>query len=478
MLSDKKLRALRDEDEALRARIEVLDALNDEEVTPEQVEDYRTAVDRLTELKPEIEAEEAFLARVESARNRVPEREPIEAPTVNIRTRRSPFEDLDSIRGGMVGPAEMRSRAMNAIEELPEYIPDGGRERATRLIEGIGVGKMTDRDNIARHMLLTGSRAYERAFQKIIANPSVGAAMLEDDEQQAMRAAMSLTDANGGFLVPYFLDPTIMLSNVGTINPLREICTVKTITTQTWEGVSSAGVNAAYAAEAAVVADQSPTFAHPTISPQRAHSWVFGSLEVIEDASFAGEIQALFADAKARLEATKFVLGAGESSQEPDGVVTALVADTTPITSAATDTFAIADLYSLEAALSARFRPDAVFIAANAIIQKIRQFDVYGGSALWAQLAAGVPANLLGHPIYEVSDMDAVISGGAENYLLGFFAPKEYVIVDRVGMRVMYEPMVLDQATARPTGQAGWYAFWRNSANLVNASAGKVLNVT
>ena len=29
----------------------------------------------------------------------------------------------------------------------------------------------------------------------------------------------------------------------------------------------------------------------------------------------------------------------------------------------------------------------------------------------------------------------------------------QYCIVDRVGMTVMYEPMVKDQATARPTGQ-------------------------
>ncbi len=45
-------------------------------------------------------------------------------------------------------------------------------------------------------------------------------------------------------------------------------------------------------------------------------------------------------------------------------------------------------------------------------------------------------------------------------------------------MRVMYEPLVKDATTNRPTGQAGWYAFWRNSANLVNASGGRVLNVT
>jgi HK97 family phage major capsid protein len=479
VIRNKRLLALQEEDETLRARISVLDALTDDEVTDEQVEEYRSAVDRLTEIKPLLEAEMDFEEKVRSAMQRPEQREPVEGPDVVVRTKRDPFADLDGIRSGWVAPADIRARAKNAIEDLPDYIENDGRERATRLIEGHGVGRQRDADEIARHILLTGSPAYARAFQKILANPMVGAAILEADEAQALRAAMSLTDANGGYLTPYFLDPTIMLTNNGAINPLRDICTVKSITTDKWEGVTSAGVSAAYAAEAATAADQSPTFAHPTISPQRAHSWVFGSFEVIEDASFAGEIGGLFADAKARLEATKFTLGAGEASYEPDGVVTALVADTTPVTSAATDTFAVADVYALEAALAARFRPSGVFMAANAIVQKIRQFDTGGGSSLWAQLAEGVPSRLLGHPIYEASDMDAVINAAQENYVLAFFDPKQYVIVDRVGMRVMYEPMVKDAGNAnRPTGQAGWYAFWRNSANLVNSTAGKILNVT
>src|SRR5947208_2812794 len=68
---------------------------------------------------------------------------------------------------------------------------------------------------------------------------------------EAERAALNEgSTTQGGFLVPPFLDPTIILTNVGTTNPFRSISTVKSIMTQTWKGVTSAGVTAEWTAEA------------------------------------------------------------------------------------------------------------------------------------------------------------------------------------------------------------------------------------
>ena len=44
-------------------------------------------------------------------------------------------------------------------------------------------------------------------------------------------------------------------------------------------------------------------------------------------------------------------------------------------------------------------------------------------------------------------------------------------------MEVIYEPMVKDQATARPTGQAGWFAYWRTGADVTDAGCFRTLNV-
>ena len=51
--------------------------------------------------------------------------------------------------------------------------------------------------------------------------------------------------------MPFTLDPTVLLTNDGTANPYRAIARTVTTTTDSWNGVTSAGVTAAFAAEAA-----------------------------------------------------------------------------------------------------------------------------------------------------------------------------------------------------------------------------------
>jgi len=56
--------------------------------------------------------------------------------------------------------------------------------------------------------------------------------------------ALSLTLANGGYLLPFVLDPTIILTNSASANPWRRISRNVTTTSSTWNGVNSAGVTA------------------------------------------------------------------------------------------------------------------------------------------------------------------------------------------------------------------------------------------
>ena len=57
--------------------------------------------------------------------------------------------------------------------------------------------------------------------------------------------------ANGGYLVPFTLDPTIILTNAGITGNIRAISSQVTIATDNWNGVSSAGVTGEWTAEAA-----------------------------------------------------------------------------------------------------------------------------------------------------------------------------------------------------------------------------------
>src|SRR6185312_2119294 len=118
---------------------------------------------------------------------------------------------------------------------------------------------------------------------------------------EAQRAALSLTNANGGYLLPFVLDPTIILTNAGSANPLRRISNIKQTTSNTWNGVNSAGVTAAWLAEAGVAADATTTVGNIVVTPQKAAAWVFGSYEVLEDTDFGQQLPRLLADAKDRL---------------------------------------------------------------------------------------------------------------------------------------------------------------------------------
>jgi HK97 family phage major capsid protein len=290
-----------------------------------------------------------------------------------------------------------------------------------------------------------------------------------------MRAAMSLTDANGGYLVPFTLDPTVILTNAGVANPFRAISTIKTIATDSWNGVTSAGVSAEWTAEGVEAADATPTFGQPTITPKKADAWVFGSYEVLADSGFASELGRLLADAKDRLEAAAFAT-ANTGATIPRGVVAAVAAVTASIvTAAATNAFAVGDVYNTSDALRPRDAAQASWVGNKKIFSLTRRFDTAGGSAFWANLGMGVPNQLLGQPVYEASAMTGVVSTGANILLAGNFA--EYYIVDRVGMSVIYDPMVKSTGNGRPTGQGGWYAFWRVGADAVDPSAFRLLQL-
>jgi len=125
-----------------------------------------------------------------------------------------------------------------------------------------------------RYAATAGSEHYERAFSKLVANPTQGHLEWTPEEADAYRAvaavqaeqrAMNIGDASGGYMIPLTLDPSIMLTSNGSTNPLRQIARTATTVTDTWQGVTSAGVTAEWTAEAAEMADASPTLGGPSI---------------------------------------------------------------------------------------------------------------------------------------------------------------------------------------------------------------------
>lgn len=367
--------------------------------------------------------------------------------------------DLSTIRARFDNPSEavgeLHDRAMRSIDQ--SQFPDkDAKDKVAGLLAHDNDGAL------ALRMLQTGSPVYKRAFGKLIANKP-----MSPDEQRAM------TIAGDGYAVPYIVDPTVVLTSDGVINPVRQLARVIQITGNHWTGVATAGVTASYDGEGVEVSDDTPDLTQPTADVEKAQAYVEYTIELGEDwGSLQAEMARLFADAKDTLESNKFLKGLGHASAEPEGL---LVGATGTVLTANATTLAVADLYSLVAALPPRWRARGAFAGDLATYQSIRQFDSNGGADLWVQLRFGEPGTLLGRPALEWSDYDSGATTGSSVLTFGDF--NEFTIVDRIGMNVEVVPHVIGTANNRPRGMRALYAYWRNTSDVRTAGAFKTLKI-
>jgi HK97 family phage major capsid protein len=366
---------------------------------------------------------------------------------------------------------ELRARAISAVEKM-SGANDKIRAAATHVLE-----MFDDKDgSIARMALATSSPEYLRAWQKVAMGRGH---LVSPEEQRALERAMSLTDAEGGYLVPFQLDPTLVLTSTGTRNPIRQISRKVVATGDVWNGVSASDVVWHWRPEEEETTDDTPTFGPLAIPNHKANGFVPISIEAMGDAAnVTAEVGRLLARGKDTLEAEALTVGTG--TNQPTGIVTALAASAggISIVTAAGEAFTIADLYALDGALPTDFRSGSSYVANRAIFNLVRQFDTAGGANLWERIGADVPNQLLGRPAYEAENMDDTWNPAAagDNYVLIYGDFENYVITDRIGMTVEFIPHLMG-ANRRPTGQRGWYAWYRVGADSINDNAFRMLNI-
>jgi HK97 family phage major capsid protein len=447
-------------------------------------DDEQTSFDAITEEIEKVDAIVARQARIRQleARGSVDEAPTYEVPEFTVSHNRDVFDLQNANRlHGEHRTADLKARALTAIEQAPSMVTDEVRSQITALIEHDGAEFTQDgtvaakRGAKAEHLLSHGSPQYVREFNEFMRNPARG----PSDHIRAMSEGSSSV---GGAILPYFLDPTIILTNGGVVSPIRSLATVKQITTNIWHGVTSAGVTAEWIGEATEVADASPTLAAPSITAYKADAYIQASMELIQDSALSGEITMLLAEAKSRLEGTAFVTGTGSS--QPKGLVTALSGTGPQLAgssgAAGAADLVSADIFALQQGLPPRWRGNgATFLGSLQTLNKIRQLNAGTAayqSTFWADFGAGTPPNLIGYPIYEVSDMDTTIVSGSNDDVLLFGDVSQYYIIDRIGMEIAYNPLVVG-ASRRPTGESGWVAFWRTGADVVTSNAFRLLRL-
>ena len=370
---------LAEEMEVLRAEVELIAKMTVPDEDAAERAEYDAAQERSDVLRAEWQTKKALYDKARDREKQVDEIMRAHQEEANRETgapRRGPevkrtrdafeadAEFASLMRSALTGPEVVNfdpestiDRAHYAVDQVPRYVGDDVKERLHSLLAD---EESSQTALIARHILLTGSPEYRAEFKAHV--QSMGRHFPE-----LIRTAMSLTAGNGGVLVPHYLDPTIILTNAGVYGgTIRALATVQTIGTNVWEGVSSAGVSAAWVAEGAPATDGTPTFSAPTITTHLAAAWLTGSYQVLADSGFSGQLPRLLTDAKVRLEEADFGT-ANTGATKPRGVVAAVAAVTASIvTSATTGAFVVGDVHNTSNAVNPRQEQNLAWLAHKA----------------------------------------------------------------------------------------------------------------
>jgi HK97 family phage major capsid protein len=382
-------------------------------------------------------------------------------------------------------PQQLRDRALAVLDHYNRegVLDAAAADRADRVLRDADTTGDT-----ARYLHAVGDPAYARAFAKLMADPTHGHLRFEPAEAAAVRHVSSVqsqirnamsesSGAAGAFAIPLTLDPSIIITGAGALNPVRDVASVETIGTREWEGVSTDSVTAGYVAEATAATDASPTLAQPTIRTQQGRAVVKASIELFQDWDrIRAEMTRLIDDARNTVDASAFLTGVTNS---PVGVLaigfTGGLSTTQRVLSATTNAYAVADPWLLKAQIPPRFQPNTTFAASPAILDTTYRF-VGGNSTEPLQFDTGRSGPFLGRPKIEWSTLTTGTVTGARLMLGGDFRAG-FKIVDRLGMTAEVISHALDVTNNMPTGERMLYCYWRTGSAVVAPNALRYLEI-
>jgi HK97 family phage major capsid protein len=402
-------------------------------------------------------------------------REPGFSPTPTSRTTSGPWDYIsaDSVR--TESEQGWVARAHDAIGHA-QGLSDEGREK---------LANAADAQGGQAGMLITAlsNPAYRAAFEKILRNPERAIWSMSEQERDAVatveaaRATLTTNTNTAGWTIPLSLNPSLsILTNNGAANPFRAVARQEVAISSPHRMIKSAGVTAEWLAEGIEAADASPVFSKVDVNLFKQAVWLSASVELLDDSASAisNAIPQLLADARNRLEAAAFVNGTGSTS--PLGAIYSVGAVTASrVATTTSGAFGLVDVYKAWNALPAVARQSAKlgWMAGNATISSIRQFDTAGSAAFWTDLSQGTPANLLGAPIFEASEMTTATTSGSDIVIVGDWSA--FAIVDHIaGASLEYIPALMG-SNQRPTFTSGWQYHHRVGSAVLDESKFRLL---
>jgi HK97 family phage major capsid protein len=355
------------------------------------------------------------------------------------------FDSFKEVNDGRLAEIERRMSADVVTTDKLERI-DRALDEHKRLVDDLA-------HKAARPQLSgAGPRSaaapqHKAAFETYVRHGEAGT--LRALESKALSVG---SDPDGGFLVP---DETERAVNraLRDVSPIRAIAGVRQVSGSVYKKpFALTAPGSGWVGETAARPETAtPTLAELCFPTMELYAMPAATQSLLDDSAvdidqwIAEEVRSAFAEQ----EGTAFVTGNG--TNRPKGFLDyAKVANGSWtwgnigfISTGVDGAFPTEDpadtLIDLAYAVKSGYRANAHWVMSRATQSVIRKFKDADGNYIWQPAARpGEPPMLLGHPVAESEDMP-VIGTGSYSVAFGDFR-RGYLIVDRVGIRVLRDP--------------------------------------
>ena len=289
------------------------------------------------------------------------------------------------------------------------------------------------------------------------------------------RALSQVTGSAGAFTIAQDFMPELdraMKSYSGIMQGCRLITTDDGADLP-WPKVDDTGNSGARLGEGSAANDTTdPTFASVTLKSYTYTSKIIRvPIPLLMDTAFdlEAELFDMLGERIGRIFNNEATLADGSS--KPRGLITALLADTTPVAAAGANAITYGDIVTLEHAVDPAYRSQAgaAFMLHDTILAALKKIVDSNGRPLFmpANDAPGTPGTLMGRPYFINQDMDNAISTQKETIVFGLL---KKMIARRAGRPIL---MRLGERYAEYF-QVGFVAFDRLDSQLVSGSSSAV----
>lgn len=350
-------------------------------------------------------------------------------------------------------------------------------------------------DEQKKYYEMRNSQEYRKAFWKHMRNKnSTPDRILDECLTLESRAYSGLGDAtsaaDGYYLVPIGFQRELekKLISFGGMRRNSRVLNTSTGNVLNWPTADDTANIGNWVAESNPVSQVNPTFSNVQFNAYLASSkQVLISVQLLQDSAF--DLESYLAEAFAiRLaRVTNLAYTSGSGSGQPNGILTAIEADSSPLVVTAvgsnsndgggsvdgSNSIGSDDLANLIAELDPMYRVNAKYMMHWSTIDYLRKLKDKYGRPLWeVSIAQGVPDKIYGYPYDWNADMQQWTQGAAES---GAMASKYTVLFGDFAKYIVREiggiTMVRFNELYMPNHQVGFQAFLRTDGQRIQQAA-------